>query len=245
MTAIPPPPPLSPEPPAAWEDILEVFYAPSAVFERRKADPRFWLAFAVVSILVAVVLVAGKGLLQPAFDSEFARGMAQAMKNNPQLTPDQLEKGRSFGTAFTTVAMLLGAPVAILLLGPVIWLCGKIVGAVEDINAAWMIAALAYVPRVVGAVLLVIQPLVMPPEAVKGFASLAIGPARFLDPDTSSKLLMLVATRLDLFTIWSTVIIAIGLKVTGKVPAAKAWAAAAVVWLIPALFGLIGVLRAQ
>lgn len=245
MTAIPTPPPLTPEPPAAWEDLLEIFYAPSAVFERRKATPQFWLAFAVVAVLVAVILYAGKGILQPAFDAEFTRGMAQAMKANPQLTADQVEKGRGFATTATTIFLVFGAPIAMLILGPIIWLCGKMVGAVEDVTAAWMIAALAYVPRIIGAVLLVAQPLVMPPEKVNGFASLAIGPARFLDPDSSSKLLMLVATRLDLFTVWSTVIIAIGVKVLGKVNWAKAWTAATVVWLIPALFGLIGVLRAR
>ncbi|MGH7589884.1 MAG: YIP1 family protein [Gemmatimonadales bacterium] len=245
MTAIPTPPPLSPEAPAAWEDLLEIFYAPSAVFERRKASPRFWLAFAVVSVLVGVILFAGKGLLQPAFDGEFTRGMAQAIKNNPQLTPEQVEKGRGFATTITTVIFVFGAPIAMLLLGPIIWLCGKIVGAVEDVTAAWMIAALAYVPRIIGAVALVGQPLVMPPEKVNGFASLALGPARFLDPESSSKLLLLIAGRLDIFTIWSTVIIAIGLKVLGKVPTAKAWMAAAVVWLVPMLLGLIGVLRAK
>jgi hypothetical protein len=245
MTAIPTPPPLTPDAPAAWEDLLEIFYAPSAVFERRKTAPHFWLAFAVVSVLVAVILYAGKGILQPAFDAEFTRGMAQAMKANPQLTAEQMEKGRGIGATFATIFLVFGAPLAMLVLGPVIWLCGKIVGAVEDVTAAWMIAALAYLPRILGAVLLVVQPLVMPPEKVKGFASLAIGPARFLDPDSSSKLLMLVATRLDLFTVWSTVIIAIGLKVVGKVTWAKAWTATAVVWLIPALFGLIGVLRAK
>ncbi|HET7025058.1 MAG TPA: Yip1 family protein [Gemmatimonadales bacterium] len=245
MTAIPTPPPLSPDAPAAWEDLLEIFYAPSAVFERRKASPKFWLAFAVVSVLVAVVLFAGKGLLQPAFDAEFARGMAQAIKNNPQLTPDQVEKGRGIATTFSTMFLGLGAPIAMLALGPIIWLCGKMVGAVEDVTAAWMIAALAYLPRILGAVAMVVQPLLMPPEKVTGFASLSIGPARFLDPDTSSKLLTLITTRLDLFTIWSTVIIAIGLKVTGKVSTAKAWTATAVVWLIPMLFGLIGVLRAK
>lgn len=246
MTAIPTPPPLTPtESTPVWEDLLDIFYAPAKVFERRMKDPTFLIPFLAVTVLVAAILLAGKGLLQPAFDAEFTRGIAQAMKANPQMTPDQVEKGRGIATTFGTVALLAGAPIAILLLGIITWLCGKIVGATEEVAAAYMIAAYAYVPRIVGAVLLVAQPLVLPPEQVKGFASLSIGPARFFDPDTSSKLLMLVAGRLDLFTIWSTVIIAIGLKVTGKLPAAKAWLAAGVIWVIPALFGLIGVLRAK
>lgn len=244
MSAIPTPPPLSPtEKTPVWEDLLDILYAPSRVFERRRAEPRILVPFLVVTILVAVILLAGKGLLQGAFDADFARGMATAMKANPQLTPDQMEKGRGFAQTFTTVLLLVGAPIAMLLLGVIIWICGKIVGAAEDIAAAYMIAAYAYVPRIIGAVVLVAQPVVLPPESVKGFASLSVGPARFLDPDTANKLAMAFGMRLDLFTIWSTAIIAIGLQVTGKVSAAKAWIVAAIVWFLPSVFAIIGALR--
>jgi hypothetical protein len=165
------------------------------------------------------------------------------MKANPQLTPDQLEKGRSFGQTMAAVGLVFGAPIAVLFLGPILWLCGKMVGAKEDIGSAWMVATYAYFPRIVGMALLVIQPLLLSPDRIKGFASLSIGPARFLDPDTTSKVLLLLANRLDLFTIWSTVLLAIGLTVTGKVPGKKAALATAVVWLIPGLFGLVGALR--
>ena len=246
MSAIPTPPPLTPtESTPVWEDLLDILYAPARVFERRARDPKFFIPFIVVTVLVAVVLFAGKGLLQPAFDAEFARGAAAAMKANPQLTPDQIDKGRGFAATFGMVALLFGAPIAIGLLGIFIWLCGKIVGATEDIGSAYMIAAYSYVPRIIGAVLLVAQPLVIPPEKVRGFAALSFSVARFFDPDTSSKLVMLLCGRFDLFVIWSSIITAVGLQVTGKVSAAKAWTATAVLLVIPVLFGLIGVLRSQ
>jgi hypothetical protein len=244
MTAIPPPPPLSPtEKTPAWEDLLDILYAPARVFERRRAEPKFLVPFLVVTVVVAAVLLAGKGLLQTAFDADFARGIAAAMKANPQLTPDQMEKGRGIAQTFTTVFLLVGAPLAMLLLGIIIWLCGKAVGAKEDIASAYMIGAYAYVPRIIAAILLVLQPLILSQDAVTGFASLSVGPARFFNPDTTSKVAMLYLTRLDLFTIWSTLVIAVGLQVTGKVSAGKAWLAAAIVWFIPSLLGLLGALR--
>ena len=246
MSAIPTPPPLTPtESTPAWEDLLDILYAPARVFERRARDPKFFVPFIVVTVLVAVILFAGKGLLQPAFDAEFTRGAAAAMKANPQLTSDQIEKGRGFASTFTMVVLLFGAPIAIGLLGIFIWICGKIVGATEDIGSAYMIAAYSYVPRIIGAVLLVAQPLMIPPEKVRGFASLSFSVGRFFDPDTTSKLVMLLGTRFDLFVLWSSVITAVGLQVTGKVSAAKAWMATGILWLIPALFGLLGVLRSQ
>jgi len=46
--------------------------------------------------------------------------------------------------------------------------------------------------------------------------------------------------RMDVFTIWVTVLIAIGLAVTGRIPRGRAVMAAVVIWLIGALPGLAG-----
>jgi hypothetical protein len=47
----------------------------------------------------------------------------------------------------------------------------------------------------------------------------------------------------DVFTIWETVLLAIGLEVTGKVSKSNAYLAAAIVWFIGALPALLGALR--
>ncbi|MFI5235232.1 MAG: YIP1 family protein [Gemmatimonadales bacterium] len=245
MTAIPTPPPLTPvNKTPIWEDFLDIFYAPSVVFERRKADPKFFIGFLVVSILAAVILLAGKGLLQGAFDADFARGIALAMKKNPQLTPEMMEKGKAIGQTFTTVFLGIATPIAILLVGPILWLCGKAVGATEEIGAAWMVAMYAYFPRVLGSVFLVVQPLLLSNDSIKGMTSLSVGPARFFDPATSNLGVMALMGRLDLFTIWGTVLLAIGLKVTGKVSLGKALTAAGLVWLIASAWPVIAGLRA-
>jgi hypothetical protein len=62
-----------------------------------------------------------------------------------------------------------------------------------------------------------------------------VGIARFLDPDTTSPLLLALLNRVDVFTIWVTVLLGIGLAITGKIPRGKAMIAAVIVWLIGAL----------
>jgi hypothetical protein len=52
-----------------------------------------------------------------------------------------------------------------------------------------------------------------------------------------------LALRVDLFTIWITVLLAIGLRVTGRVSGAQAAGVAALVWLVGALPGVLGALR--
>jgi hypothetical protein len=52
-------------------------------------------------------------------------------------------------------------------------------------------------------------------------------------------------TRFDLFTIWATVLLAIGLAVVAKIPKSRAAMAAALVWVIGGLPVLVGALRAS
>jgi hypothetical protein len=61
-------------------------------------------------------------------------------------------------------------------------------------------------------------------------ASLSVG--KFLDPDTTSRAMYILAGRIDLFVIWQTVLLAIGLSVTGKITRSQAYIAAVIVWLI-------------
>jgi hypothetical protein len=74
---------------------------------------------------------------------------------------------------------------------------------------------------------------------------LTVGVGHFLDPDTTSPLLVAIASRLDVFTIWVTVLLAIGLSVTGKIPRSRAAVAAAIVFVLGWLSPLLNALRAQ
>jgi hypothetical protein len=67
--------------------------------------------------------------------------------------------------------------------------------------------------------------------------------ARFMNPDTSSAVAVALASRVDLFTIWITVLLAIGLYVVGKIPKQQAYIAAGIVWLLGAVPAILGALR--
>jgi hypothetical protein len=52
-----------------------------------------------------------------------------------------------------------------------------------------------------------------------------------------------LASRVDLFTIWVTVLLAIGLHVVGKVSRQQAAIAAAITWVVGALPVVFGAIR--
>ena len=89
------------------------------------------------------------------------------------------------------------------------------------------------------------QALFLDPSQLDGRFRLTLGPGRFLDPDTSSPLLLAFVGRMDLFTLWITVLVAIGLSITGRIPLGRAAIAAALVWLIGGLPVIFQALRAM
>jgi hypothetical protein len=106
-----------------------------------------------------------------------------------------------------------------------------------------MVAAYAMMPRIVEAVLKGVQALLMDPGSLTGQYTISLGAARFLDPDTASPMLLALLGRVDVFTIWVTVLLAIGLSVTGKIPRRRAAIAAAMVWVIGAIPAILQAAR--
>jgi hypothetical protein len=169
--------------------------------------------------------------------------MAAAMRKNPNLTPEMMQKGRSIAETFAKIGPFIFMPVGIFLTGLVLWLCGKIVDAKESLAAAVMVAAYSFVPRIVEVVVKGVQALIMDPNSLNGQYRVSLSLARFFDPDVASPLTLALLGRLDVFTIWVTVLLAIGLSVTGKIPRSRAAIAAALVWLIGALPTVLGAAR--
>lgn len=220
-----------------WEDFIDIFYAPSSVYERRK-NSGFGIPMLVVTVIVGAIMLANSSAMQPIMDAEFTRGMATAMKQNPQLTPEMMAKGRAIGETFAKIGGFIGIPIAMFITGLVLWIVGKFFDAKQTLAAAIMVAAYAYVPKILESILAGVQLLLMDPASLDGRYRISLGLGRFLDPNTASPMLLALLGRLDVFTIWVTVLLAIGLAVTGRIPRSKAAIAAAIVWLVGALPGV-------
>ena len=125
------------------------------------------------------------------------------------------------------------------------WIAGKLVGAKQELAAACMVATFALYPRIPEAIVNALQALLLPEESLLGRYSVTLGLGRFLNPDTANPVLLALVGRIDVFTIWMTVLLAIGLSITGKIPRSQAALAAALVWLLGALPAVLGAVRAM
>ena len=216
-----------------WEDVFDIFVSPAEVFRRRQSSS-FWPPMLLVAISIAIIVFATFNTLQPIFDAEFTRAMAK----NPQasqIPPDMMNKMRSGGEAFGRYGVGVLMLLVMFVLGTVGWLLGKIFGSKQTYNAALVVAAWSYMPRVLGTLINGVQGLLMDPENLKSQLSLSLSPARFMDPDTSNQLMYQIAGRFDLITIWVTVLLAIGLFVTGKVSKGSAAVFGVLIWAVGSL----------
>jgi hypothetical protein len=222
---------------AVWEDFLDIFYAPSAVFARRE-NGSFFIPMLVVTVLLGVMFFVNSRVIDPIMAAESQRAMAKAMAANPKITPEMVAQMSGVTRTITKIATFIFVPLVIFCTGVALWLVGKMFGATQTFRAALVVAAYAYVPKILEGVLAGVQGFFVDPAQLDGQYRLTLGVGRFLDPDTTNAGLIGLLGRIDLFTIWVTVLLAIGLAVTGRIPRGKAAMAAVVVWILGALPGV-------
>ena len=231
--------PPKPESTSLFEDFIDIFYAPSKVFARR-ATSSFWGPLLVITVVTAIFGFVNRDVASAIFDAEWNRAMVQVQAQNPQVTADQLAAMRGIQEKMVGFFSYIGTPIFIFFVALFVWLAAKMVSAKLTYGQAVLIMTLAWIPRLVQALLTTVQKLMMDTTTVTSMHSFGFSPARFMDPESTSKMLLAIAGRFDLFTIWLTILIGIGVAVIGNVSRARGFAAAAIVFVLGSLFPLFG-----
>ena len=219
-----------------WEDLIDIFYAPSQVYERRR-DGRFGLALVAVMVLSALLVGLFWGVLQPMFEATVDMSLRQAAAKGQPMPEGAAEAARGFGSTMGGVMAVLGVPIGILLTAFLVWVFGKLLDAPTNFGQAMAIVTLAQVPRTLSWLAVGIQGMLGSPD--KPIFSYLIAPTRFMDPESTTATVLGLLSRFDLFIIWATVLIAIGVSVIARVSRAKGAMVAAAVWLIASSMALL------
>ncbi|HEY9427824.1 MAG TPA: YIP1 family protein [Gemmatimonadaceae bacterium] len=224
-----------------FEDIVEIFVSPAQVFARRKGRG-FWLALLIYTVIIAALAIGTKPLMQPVYDAVWQQSAAQIARQNPEITPEQLEKGRAFQDKFAIVGVVIFTPIIVLVTGLLLWIVGKLFDADEPLGDAMMVSTFSFLPKILAVVAGALIAMFADPAHITSQFSVTVGPGYFINA-TQQPILAALAGRLDIFTIWVTVLLAIGLHVVGKIPIGKAATAAIIVWILGALPGLYGAMK--
>ncbi len=229
---------IAPEAPAPakaslLEDFVDIFFSPHAVFQRRE-KAGYALVMIIVTLVIGGLFIVNRGTMQDLMEAEIGRGIAEAMKQNPGMTQEQADMGRKVSGYMMTFGAFIGMPIAMFLTGLCAWLTAKMLGASTSYSAATMVATYSFIPRILESLTISAQGLLLDTGGLTGRFQLSLGVARFLDPEMSPGLLALVG-RIDLFTLWVTVLLAIGLGVVAKLPKNKLVVAGVIMWAFGAL----------
>ena len=227
----PPPGPPAAEPASKVEDFIDIFASPSQVFARREKSG-FGLHLLIVSVLMAAFAFASRGVMTQVMDAMYTRRAGEMMAKDPRITAEMIEAQRGMQTGVGMFFSYVGTPVMILFMALFIWLLAKLFSAKLSYGQAALITTLAWIPRLVGSLLTTVQVALTDTSNVDNMYDLTASPARFMDESAVSAKLYALAGNLDVFAIWSTILVGIGIAVIGKVPRSRGLLAAGTFFVI-------------
>jgi len=215
---------------SVWEDFIDIFYAPADVFRRRE-NGSWFVPMLVTTVLITLITFLTYGALEGAYQAILDKAIEQVMQR-PGATPALEEGVRKFFPWQIKLGPVIGIPILILVVATLMWFVGKFFGSRQTYRSALVVAGYAQVARVVGALVLGIEGLVMDSSKMTSLYALALGPTRFIARGAVSPVVYALLFRLDIFTIWATVLLGIGIYATGKVSKGSAAAMAIIIWLL-------------
>lgn len=217
--------------------VAGVLFSPATVFEALRQRPT-WL----VALLVLVVLGTVTGyLIGEKLDwEEVAR--QQLEQTGRQLSEDQIEQSiaitEKIGPFTVLAGPLLIGPIAYLVMALAFWAILKMLGGELSYAASFATSLHGLMPNAIAALLTMVVVLGRGEldlvEAQTG-SILASNLAVFAPDDAGPVLLTLLAS-IDLFSIWTVCLLALGYSIVGKVSKAKAGVVVGLLWIVYILF---------
>ncbi len=221
--------------------LFGVFYEPGKVFADLAEKPR-WIVPVILGILFALSFT-----YAVSARIGWEQTIRQTLANSPRtadLPADQREQAIARGAKFAGVAgwvgSVAGPPLFILIVAGVLTgLFNALLGADLRFIQAFSITAYAFLIRGLYTLMMILVLYLKPPEDFDIRVS-PFSPAAYLDRHDTPKWLMSLAGSLDLFAIWTLIVLAIGFAVAArKMSFAKSLTAIGIPWLLFAIATMI------
>jgi hypothetical protein len=228
-----------------WQRVADTFAAPSKTFEDIKRGNKSWwmplLIMAVVGYILFAVIYSMIGM-QQVVDNQI-RLDPKATERMAQATPEQREMGAKISLYITegvfiaspVMLMLVAAVVSVVLMGTINFVLGG-KATFGSVFAVWFYAMLPSIFKSLLGVVVILAG--MAPESfnIKNFAPTNLG--AFLDPVETNKALYALATSMDAITIWTLVLMSMGIATVAGVKRGSGYIAVFGWWAVIVLLGV-------
>lgn len=213
--------------------VVGVFFSPKATFEDIARKPDWILSVILLTIFSAAVSVA---INQRTNWREFIGHQIEQSSRGSQLSPEQkqqqIEGGAKIAPILTYIFGIPGPLIFVLVVAGVMMGAYNLFGGANvNYQTSLGIVSRAFLTSLVSSVLFLVVLFLKAPGTVDLENPLATNPAAFL-PEDSAKWVVSLGKSIDLFSIWTLLLIAIGFAATNpkKLKGGKSFAIAFAVW---------------
>jgi hypothetical protein len=211
-------PPAAPEPQPPMSAISRVFgvlFSPQKTFEDIVRKPS-WLLPLVLSTLLSIVVsvVINQRINWREFMSQQIEKSPRASQLSAEQKQQQIEGGAKITPIVTYAIGFLGPILGLLIISLVMWGAFSLLGgASTNFSTSMAITAHAFLTGLVSSPLLILTLYLKEPGTVDLENPLASNIAAFL-PDDSAKWLVALCKSIDVFSLWTLILLAIGFAAT-------------------------------
>jgi len=218
-----------------------VFFEPSKAFADIAERPR-WIVPVVIAILFGLTFAYAMST-HVGWEATVRQSIASSSRS-AEMPADQreliIEKGAKAASVLGWVGGIVGPPFFTLLIAAVLTgIFNGMLGTELKFKQMFAITAYAFLVRAIYTVVLVIIMYLKPPEDF----DIRVSPfslGAYLNRQETPKWLLALAGSLDLFTIWTIILLAIGFSVAAKkLPFTKALITICIPWLVLVVAGMV------
>ena len=213
--------------------IIGVFFSPKATFEDIVRKPSWVLPVVLLTLFsIGVSFAINQRINWREFMSQQIEKSPQAASMSAEQKEQRIEGGAKFSPPFTYAIGLLGPIIGMLVVALVMWGAYNLLGGANtDFGTSFAITAHAFMTGLLSSLLFIVVLYLKPYGTVDLENPVATNLAAILQDD-SSKWLVALLKSIDVFTIWTLILLAIGFAAANpkKLRGGKAFTIAFSVW---------------
>jgi hypothetical protein len=219
--------------------IIGVFFEPKKTFADIAQRPGW-----IVPMILVILCVIGvsTAISQRIGWERILRHQMETNSRLQQLTPEQKEQSLTVQMKFAPVGAyagaIIGVPIVDVIMAAVLLgIAGGIMSGGMRFKQVFAVVCYSGMPAVVSSILTIVVVFLKNPDDFNMQNPLAFNVGAFMDPNTGSKFVHSLASSIDLFSFWTILLMAIGLKAAAgkKLTFAGALVAVVAPWAVVVL----------
>lgn len=234
--------PQTPQPIGAFGRVIGALFNPRPTFEDIARKPSWVVPMLILIVLnIGITTVFSHRVGWRAFMEQQIEKSRSAQQRMSQMSPEQrertMETQAKVANVFGYVGGIVGVPVILMVIGAIFMGIFNATSSAElDLNTSMSVAAHAYMPFAIAALLGLIILCLKPPDAIDLQNLVASNPGAFLG-SSAPQWLKSLCSSLDIFTFWVLGLMAFGYSVVRpkkiKMGSALTWIVG--IWLVVVL----------